>query len=86
MKRVWYSGVVEFKNFQIIIGCIFIGLSIVLGSVIFTNNTGFNACYKKEYERLGKTGIYRFWEKDSDYSDSQPVTDQKKRGYGYSEM
>lgn len=40
----------EFKNFQIIIGSIFIGLSIILGSVIYSNNSGFNACYEQGKE------------------------------------
>ena len=35
-----------YKEFQIIIGSIIIGLCIVLGSYIYSQNSGYNACLK----------------------------------------
>ena len=50
------------KEFQIIIGAILIGLFIIVGSYIHSQNTGFNACYEEsitgDIRQAGGTHTY----------------------------
>tara|TARA_A100001391_G_scaffold195944_1_gene173850 strand:+ start:495 stop:692 length:198 start_codon:yes stop_codon:yes gene_type:complete len=54
-----------YKEFQIIIGSIILGLCIVLGSYIYSQNSGYNACLKQalasndQYDKSGRMADYR---------------------------